>query len=672
MLAELDTLRKETIQVLPDATKEAPTGFFAQTWRGPLLPPVGTLERQFALRRISRGDYMPAWQGAQSGVMNKTASTSWEISGPPTSTPRTKAFFRDCAKVANIVLPGKLDEGIEYFQQILRQAHFSKGWTSFCHMGVDYLRQDTGWFWELIYAGDADQPPTGPILGIAHIDALRCIPTGDPEHPVVYYDLKGKMHLLHYMRVAQLIDMLDGDETMPGYGFCALSRAISVVTREVLMGRYVEANLDDKPAPGIILAQGMVKGERERAAATYRDEQNRDERPIWGKQLWFYGADPSVNNLDFKTYAFQTPPEKFNYKEYVELDMNMLALAIGVDVQELWQLTGGNMGSGAQSEVLHQKSRGKLMGTLLTTIERIVNDILPEDYEFAFKVRDANEEQERAATGQAWAGVITSLGSIISTEEARQMAANQIEAVHDAITDASGKVRRLPDVDVGEEADIEASADDTAEVDAAAPTQKPASTESEKGYQSTLLEFESDFASMTKAALDGDMDRRRFAIVSRALLRKYGRKAYMDGLADGGVEADELDDDDTVSLTIWLAEQSSYLTDYADRIYKTDTNMTPDARAEAWGNKSLTGLYQQGVLNADANGLYSWVLGDTEEHCATCLAASSQQHRLKQWFASGIIPKSDALACHGYYCDCKLVKTKGKPYGRFTTIPRAA
>lgn len=670
MLAELDTLRKETIQVLPDAKKEAPVGLYFESSRGPLLYPWATQGREWQLWYAYHGDYMWAVQGAFAGIMKKIASTPWEIAGPEDATETAKEYWRQAAKAANIALPGKQREDIEYWQQFLRQADFGRGWTTFCHKGVDYLRQDKGWFWEIIAPGnDTTKPPTGAATGIAHLDSLKCIPTGDPEFPVVYYDVKGKMHLMHHTRIVQLTDMEDGHEDRPGYGLCALSRAFSIATRETLMGRYVEANLDDKPAPGIILAQGMVKGEREKAAATYRDEQNRDAQPIWGKQLWFYGADPSVNNLDFKVFAFQTPPEKFNYKEYVELDMNQLALAIGIDVQELWQLTGGNIGSAGQSEILHQKSRGKTIGDLMTSMERAINDVLPEEYEFTFKVQDANEEREKADSAQVWASVVSSLGANISTEEARQLLANQVEAVHDAIVDSSGKVQRLPDVDVGDEADIEASADDDAQADAETPTKKPASTQSEKAYQSTLLEFENDFASMTKAALDGELDRRRFAIISRAMLRKYGRKAYMDGLVDGGVEADEFDEDDQVTFTLWLSENSAHLTDYADRIYKTDTEMTPDARAEAWGQGSLRNIYQKAIVSADANSLYSWVLGEAE-HCPSCLALANQRHRLKAWFARELYPGSELLDCN-IGCKCKFVKVKGRAYGQYISA-RAA
>lgn len=797
---EIAQLRKETVQVLPDATKEAPVGFFAQTWRGPLLPPWGTHERDWMLRRIYRGDYMWAIQGAFSGIMKKIASTPWEITGPEDATENAKAYWRLAAKAAQLTLPGKQREDIEYWQQFLRQADFGRGWTTFCHKGVDYLRQDIGWMWEIIAPGDSKEPPTGAATGIAHLDSLKCIPTGDPEFPIIYYDRHGTLHRMHHTRIVQLMDMEDGDETLPGYGLCALSRAISIATRELLMGRYVEANLDDKPAPGIVLAQGMVKGERERAAATYREEQNRDAQPIWGKQLWFYGADPSVNNLDFKTFTFQTAPEKFDYNQYVELDMNQLALAIGIDVQELWQLTGGNIGSAGQSEILHQKSRGKTIGDLMTSMERALNDVLPEDYEFAFKRQDADEEREKADTANVWAGVVNSLGARISDNEARKLLANQIEAVQDAITDSAGKVRRLFDADVGDEFAI-TQVDDTAEVDASAvdttqpkppqlggmpapqlpapaqpqappkptaqtptvngkpvgqpepspfapaPTQAPLFTDgtspelsevealldaqlitvdeaqrrlglpvdsayigyrrvegilvppdkvgdlwqsrfgrgvagfdavvsgdslaaASKEYQSTLLDFEGAFEDAVKAALEGDMPRRRFSIVSRALLRSYGRKAFIDGLKDGGVQTSDLDDSDQVTLTMWLAEQSAYLTDFANRIYKTDTEMTPDARSQVWGNKSLTSIYQQGLVSADANSLYEWVYGDTE-HCATCKAANGQVHRLKEWFANDILPKSDTLECGGFNCQCSLLKVKGSPRGRLSSIPRA-
>ena len=44
---------------------------------------------------------------------------------------------------------------------------------------------------------------------------------------------------------------------------------------------------------------------------------------------------------------------------------------------------------------------------------------------------------------------------------------------------------------------------------------------------------------------------------------------------------------------------------------------------------------------------------------------SGQKHRLKEYAAKGVMPKSDKLACHGFNCACLLVKTSGRSKGNW-------
>lgn len=189
-----------------------------------------------------------------------------------------------------------------------------------------------------------------------------------------------------------------------------------------------------------------------------------------------------------------------------------------------------------------------------------------------------------------------------------------------------------------------------------------------KAIQATRLDFEVAVEEMLAAARTEQMDRRRFGTVLRALLRKYGTLAYRDGLIDGGLEDGELDDDDRATLAIALAEQSQYVTGLGEVLFKGDG--ISDAQAEGkpvlWFNKAIMPLYQAGRVSADKNGLYEFLLGDTEEHCDTCLRLAGQRHRLKDWAKRDLIPPGDEdhFECGGWLCDCKLQRLdKGRPRG---------
>lgn len=686
----LANLRQQSVQELPSAKQN--TSNMLDYWlsqRGWLLDAWGSRSREIQLRNIYRHDYNWMLQGAFAGIMKVIASTPWEIEGPDNLSSAQSKYYQRAHKQAGFgeVMSERPD--VDYWQQVVRGADFGRGWGSFVLKGVDYLRQDGGWYWEVIAPGNVQKPPTGPVTGLAHLDSLRCLPTGDPEFPVIYVDKDGSLHQMHHTRVVQLVDMPDGDERRPGYGYSALSRAVSISYREILMGRYIEAMLDDQPAPGIISATGLTKEKRDQALMLYREDQRRDERPPWGKQLWLYGLDRDAK-VEIDTFTFQQAPEKFDFKLYTELDVDALALAIGVDRQDLWQLTGGNIGSGTQSEVLAQKSRGKTIGMLRTSIERAINDLLPEEYEFAFKYRDSQEDQERAQTAGTWASAVASAQNALSMDEQRRILADVVEPFGDVLRNDSGEVRKRDDLDVvaeGQEGDVtrneaEGAGPSTngarsAEPDTARP--RPAADVgrrqhadsvpgvSAKQWQATRLNFEIEWTDLVEAAKSGDMARQRFRVVARALLRRHGLDAYKDGLKEGGVEVEALEGEDQTQFALWLADQNPYISLIERRLYVDERAENAEASAEMWANKSLQTAYYEGLQSAAGNGMFEFAGTDGLESCTTCQRLKGQRHRLKTWTRKQLRPGVDTqnYECKGFFCNHVLIRTDQPAFGRF-------
>lgn len=678
---------KQTIQVLPDATEQSRLELFAYVKRGPLLSSWGTRQRERELFYLYHHDYNWMVQGAFAGIAKRIASTPWEITGPDDTSGKTLDYYRSMAKAANLTLGSDNPADIEYWQQVLRQADMGRGWGSFVKkLVVDFLRYDGGAYIEITAPGNPLRAPTGAATGLMNLDGLRCYPTGDPEYPAIYWNRNNKPHLLHTTRMVQVVDMPETFEEAPGYGLSALSRAVSIAQRELLMGRYIEAMLDDKPPPGIVVAAGMVRAERDRAVAAFNEEQRLDQQPPWGRQLWFYSADVNAG-ASITATSFTQAPEAFNFVNYTELDVDALALALGVDRQEIWQLTGGNLGSGAQSEILHQKARGKTIGDLMATLERSINDVLPEEYTFEFKRRDAQEDAETAANAKAWADVIATLGPRLSDEEARQLLANEVEPLHEVVTNEAGQVTVI-DTDVqpppvGEvqngppqeqpgQPDGEASVDETDGGPAADGMGAARSGrrdihlgESIKALDTIARDFTNDWRYIVEKALAREIDPVRFGIEARETLRQYGREALLQGLADGGVTTSDVPSEDFPALVAWLVQESSFVPGLTARIYAPVSTVDAGMTAQLWANKSLRAAYQLGRVSADRNGMYEWVLGATEEHCRTCLRMNGQRHRLNTWHRRGLLPGSQQLECKGFNCDCRFVKTTERARGRF-------
>jgi hypothetical protein len=110
-------------------------------------------------------------------------------------------------------------------------------------------------------------------------------------------------------------------------------------------------------------------------------------------------------------------------------------------------LSGQGIGTATQSQILAEKSKGRAFGRLIKGIERMINDIFPDDTEFKFKYRNEEEDLERAQTAQAWATVAQMVETSTTADERRILLTNQIEALKDATLDDKGNIIRLDDAD---------------------------------------------------------------------------------------------------------------------------------------------------------------------------------------------------------------------------------
>jgi hypothetical protein len=189
-----------------------------------------------------------------------------------------------------------------------------------------------------------------------------------------------------------------------------------------------------------------------------------------------------------------------------------------------------------------------------------------------------------------------------------------------------------------------------------------------KGFAETASDFATTFARFTQENALGDKTTAALRILMRQKLYDSGLQSYRDGLQSGGTDWDDLDAearaDARRKVAEWLASQTEYITAFVTELRReglSETEMA--ARADLWINKSLKTIYFAGQADAGATTLYRWKLGNTEEHCDTCLTLNGQVHSMKAWVKSGYLPGASTLECKGYNCDCGLEIATGKEVG---------
>jgi 2'-5' RNA ligase len=229
-----------------------------------------------------------------------------------------------------------------------------------------------------------------------------------------------------------------------------------------------------------------------------------------------------------------------------------------------------------------------------------------------------------------------------------------------------------------------------------------------KAYGQTEVNYRTALYGLVTGALEGRIDRKGFGDLGRAEITVGFNNASRDGLKDGGVNTDVLDEDEARDLQLQIKAERGYWTALANEIYRQvlplrtqaqevnkQARQTTDpaererlqnesleiykqflnkrkeliGRIDTWVNKGLKRIYDLGKLWAKSNQMQIWVYGDTIDHCKTCSKAQGQIHRAKDWLRKGIVPRGDGLECGGFKCDCRFEDTTEKARGRLDRIP---
>lgn len=187
-------------------------------------------------------------------------------------------------------------------------------------------------------------------------------------------------------------------------------------------------------------------------------------------------------------------------------------------------------------------------------------------------------------------------------------------------------------------------------------------------------EYTRRLTALVSSVLDGEMRRARAAREHRALISDIAERAYIAGLAVGGVDEPDLSRDERREIAAWIREQHSHVDGFwlavaelrrarqtlSRRGYANERRRLMD-RVTLWEH-ALRALIGLALAAAQRNMMVTWRYGDTS-HCDTCARLHGQRHRLR-WFTSrGYIPQqpgSTTLQCGGWRCRCTLVDDRGK------------
>jgi hypothetical protein len=395
-----------------------------------LLPPWGNPRRDWVLRQYSRAMYNTLFMSTLNNLGTEIASTPWQLYGK-----RNK----------------------NYYQKLLLNAEFGEGWRAFVKKLVrTFGTCDSGVYIEIISRGDALKPVAGRVEGIATLDPLYCEVTGNIQYPVIFRSQTGGYHRLHTTRVRRFVDDPQVDRDYYGKGLSALSRYFGWMYAFILMGRYNVEKLSDLPPAGMAVLNNIANFED--VVRQYEADRRADGQSVFRNVLQLESYDPAQKaSVDFT--SFSQLPEQFDLDVRMRHEYNIVALALGVDPQDVAPLTGQALGSGQQSFILDAKAKRKMGALILSEIQTFINsDVLPAYLELDFTQHDEEGAKAEADTAQAWVNVANS-AAFLTNEQKLQLVANKVQAVQDIVTDKDGNIlyssADIPGTDTGEDVPLD-------------------------------------------------------------------------------------------------------------------------------------------------------------------------------------------------------------------------
>ena len=423
----------------PEATTHPTSGSTEMLWLlGQVadgITPWGTLPKR---RDKELREFYPTedhFKSALGVVTVRNMAFSWALDGPPLTVARA--------------------------QELLLNADQGRGWESLiAKTSIDLYTQDTSTCWELVRVGDS---PEAAVIGINHLPASNCWPTGDPLEPVLYQDSHSKFHLLKWYQVVQLAE-LPVPNTRPsrigpgmaGLQLCALTRLLRAAQIQKNIDIYKEEKTGGRHTRAIHLLQGVNMKQVDDALAKMRLQADAKGLMRYLNPLLIATPDSEVS-IDLKTLELTGLPDGFDSETELRHNIIIMAMAFLTDVQEFAPLFGGSLGSGQQSQILHQKSRGKGAGLFMKLITHTLNErVLPQNVQFAYEEQDLEAEKEQAEVRKLRAETreIDARAMGLSPEAVRQEAVDAGDMSQE-VFDALGGIDLTPSVTVGDEEEAE-------------------------------------------------------------------------------------------------------------------------------------------------------------------------------------------------------------------------
>jgi hypothetical protein len=313
---------------------------------------------------------------------------------------------------------------------------------------LDYLTQDNGAFMLVMGAGPANGPVVGPASGIMHLDANRCIRTGNPEFPVKYLHTDGKTYMMHYTRIIFMSNLPSAEVELNEVGYCPVT--CSLMASKEIRDVYTLSSekMGSRPQRRILYAKKGATIDQLIGAVQKADEKMNNEGLTRFAKTLLLAPKLAAQELELGTLDLASLHDGFDRHDVTLIDITIVAAAFGLTLFDLAVSAGMAGQTRANAEVQEKKGRGKGVGEFMETLTAEFDQkYLPDHLYSSFDNQDDSQDEQQSniwnVRSQARERDMTSGATTVRVERMRMLRNSEI--TQEEFEDMELLDGRLPD-----------------------------------------------------------------------------------------------------------------------------------------------------------------------------------------------------------------------------------
>lgn len=303
----------------------------------------------------------------------------------------------------------------------------------------------------------ADDAPGAEIVSLNHVDALRCMPTGDPDVPYLYYDLFGKYH---EMRWYDCFTVTQQETSRAGFYHgtnSAAARSYAQIRKLAALNQLIDEKVTGGGHTQLVFVQGVTSKQLEDAKMTAASENKARGLVHFNGNLFI----PVMGDVPVATSTVQLKglPENFDREQEFKIAVLHYAKSLGLVPSDLDPSLAPkrSLGGGIEATIMDDKEEGYGSGNWETQFRNSINDlVMPQGITFAIIKKDLRDEQTQANVSSARGAMRAALVSSgqITVVQANNMGVDsgdipkeflmQPDATDSVVIDDSEKPTMLP------------------------------------------------------------------------------------------------------------------------------------------------------------------------------------------------------------------------------------